>query len=247
VPDGVFRSIAGKGAKLHTIKVDVTRRDELKRACADIVSTVGTISGIVNGAMVLRDRLFAHMTWDDFEAVLAPKVAGTQNLDDIFTTNHQALEFFIVLSSATSLVGIIGQSAYNAANHFMASLIRQRRKRGLAGSVVAIGFLTGLGYIFRSEKEHLDEIENSLLPQLERQSETDFHSMLTEAIYCGQPGFKQPSELITAIKTSFPNAWHDDSRLSCYLAQDGVPEGTGTKEVEGDAKVEAQLAATEDP
>lgn len=247
VPESVIEFMAQKGATLRPAKVDVTNKEALKDACANIKSTMPPIGGVINGAMVLRDRLFAHMSWDDFEAVLAPKVAGTQNLDEIFGENDAPLDFFITLSSATSLVGIIGQSAYSAANHFMASLVRQRHARGLAGSVVAIGFLTGLGYIFRSEKGHLDSIERSLLPQLGRQAETDLHDMLAEAIVCGRPNSGQPSELITAIKTTFPDAWHEDPRLSCYLVQDSVQEDTDTKEVEGNARVEAQLAAAEDP
>jgi nucleoside-diphosphate-sugar epimerase/SAM-dependent methyltransferase len=247
VPEGVIEYMSQKGAHLSAAKVDVTKKEELREACAHIKATMPPIGVVINGAMVLRDRLFAHMSWDDFEAVLAPKVVGTQNLDEVFSEMDDALDFFIVLSSATSLVGIIGQSAYSAANHFMSSLVRQRHSRGLAGSVVAVGFLTDLGYIFRSEKEHLDAIERSLLPQLGRQAETDLHDMLAEAIVCGRPNSGQPSELITAIKTIFPDAWHEDPRLSCYLVQDSVQDGTDAKEVEGNAKVEAQPAAAEDP
>jgi len=247
VPEGVIEFMSQKGANLCAVKVNVTSKEALREACANIRSTMPPIGGVINGAMVLRDRLFAHMSWDDFEAVLAPKVAGTQNLDEIFGENDEALDFFIVLSSATSLVGIIGQSAYSAANHFMSSLVRQRHARGLAGSVIAIGFLTGLGYIFRSQNQHLDAIERSLLPQLGRQAETDLHDMLAEAIVCGRPNSGQPSELITAIKTTFPDAWHEDPRLSCYLVQGNVQEDTDTKEVEGNARVETQLAAAEDP
>lgn len=173
------------GAVLRPTAVDVTSKEGLRAACDEIKSCMPPISGVINGAMVLRDRLFNDMPWADFEAVLAPKVAGTRNLDELFDERNDSLDFFIVLSSATSFVGTIGQPAYRMANHFMASLVRQRRECGLAGSVVIIGFLTGLGYILRSEKAHLAAIEKSLLPRLNRQAETDLHEMLAEAIVCG--------------------------------------------------------------
>lgn len=164
VPEGVIEFMSQKGANLCAVKVDVTRKEALREACANIKSTMPPIGGVINGAMVLRDRLFAHMSWADFEAVLAPKVAGTQNLHDIFNENHEALDLFIVISSATSLVGIIGQSAYSAANHFMSSLVRQRHARGLAGSVVAIGFLRAWA-IFSDQKMSISMLLRGLFSQ----------------------------------------------------------------------------------
>lgn len=244
VPSTVFDYFAQRGATLRTVKVDVTNKEVLKAAVESIKSNMPPIGGIINGAMVLRDRLFVDMPWADFDAVLAPKVLGTQNIDEVLES--EALDFFIVLSSATSFVGIAGQSAYSAANHFMASLVRQRRERGLPGSSIVIGFLTGLGYIFRSEKEHLAAIEKSLLPRLERQAETDLHEMLAEAIVCGRPESNQPAELITGVRKTFSEPWHEDPRLSCYLAQEGVGgDGADSEEVEGNVKVETQLAAAQ--
>lgn len=196
---------------------------------------------------MLRDRPFVDTSWDGFEAVLAPKISGTRNLDELFG-GDEALDFFIMLSSATSIVGNIGQSAYSAANHYMASLVRRRRGRGLAGFVVVIGFLTGLGYIFRSDTKHRAAIEKSLLPRLDRQAETDLHDMLAKDIECGRPDSDQPSELITGIRKRFTEAWHEDVRLSRYLEQEGVQEeGSGQEQAEGNIKIEVQLAATEDP
>ncbi|KAJ4370703.1 hypothetical protein N0V83_005224 [Neocucurbitaria cava] len=247
VSPGVFEFMSQKGAVVRVVSVDVTNKEGLREAYTEIKFSMPPIGGIINGAMVLRDRPFVDTSWDDFEAVLAPKVAGTRNLDELFGEDA-ALDFFIVLSSATSIVGIIGQSAYSAANHYMASLVRRRRGRRLAGSVVVIGFLTGLGYIFRSDTKHRATIEKSLLPRLDRQAETDLHDMLAKAIECGRSDSDQPSELITGIRKMFTEAWHEDVRLSGYLQQEGVQEeGSGQEQADGNIKVEVQLAGTEDP
>ncbi len=246
VPDTVFEFMSEKGAVLRVIPVDVTEMEGLRAAYAEIKSSMPPVGGIINGAMVLRDRAFLDMSWDDFEAVLAPKVDGTRNLDELFG-GLEALEFFIGLSSATSIVGNIGQSAYSAANHYMSSLVRRRRERGQAGSVVVIGLLTGLGYIYRSDRKRNATIEKSLLPRLDRQGETDLHDMLAKAIECGRPDSGLPSELITGVRKMFTEPWHEDPRLSCYLVQEEAQdEGAGKGQGDGNVKVEAQLATTDD-
>jgi hypothetical protein len=199
----------------------------------------------MNAAMVLRDRLFQSLTWEDFEAVLKPKVTGSQNLNELF--GNQDLEFFICFSSTTSIVGSIGQSAYAAANHYMVSLIQQRRDRGLAGSVLHISILTGFGYIFRRDAEHADTIYKSILPRCERQSEADLHGMLAEAIVCGHPGQGQVTELITGARPVFQEEWREDPRLSCYSGLQQLQDDDGKDQAVGTLSVKAQLAAVEQP
>lgn len=73
-----------------------------------------------------------------------PKVLGTQLLDEAF--HKTDLEFFIVASSISSVIGWSGQSNYIAANEFMTSLVNKRRKRGVAGSIMNIPTVLGVGY-----------------------------------------------------------------------------------------------------
>jgi hypothetical protein len=65
------------------------------------------IAGVVNGAMVLEDELFAHMTLERFRRVTAPKIIGTQPLDQMFQ-DDALLDSFIVPSSIASVIGWIG-------------------------------------------------------------------------------------------------------------------------------------------
>ncbi|KAF2772186.1 hypothetical protein EJ03DRAFT_369597 [Teratosphaeria nubilosa] len=99
----------------------------------------------------------------------------------------------------------------------MAGLMRHRRARGLAGSTLVIGFLTGLGYVFRWGKEHLAAIEKSLLPLPDREPETDLQEMLAEAMVRGRPDSDRPTELITGIRKSVSASVVDPRRL-CTLS-----------------------------
>ncbi|RFU79335.1 polyketide synthase [Trichoderma arundinaceum] len=243
VPPGVLDYLSLRGATVRPMAVDITNLDSLRAAYADIKSSMPPVGGVMNAAMVLRDRLFHYVSWEDFSAVLAPKIIGSKNLDEIF--GNEQLDFFICFSSTTSVAGNIGQSAYAAANYFMTSLVQQRRKRGLAGSIIHISILTGFGYVFRRDSEHADTIHKALLPRFDRQSETDLHEMLAEAIDCGRPGLDQTAELITGIKPISQGEWREDPRLSCYSGQqlqDNLSEGQGA----GFVSVKAQLAAAKD-
>ncbi|KUJ09893.1 ketoacyl-synt-domain-containing protein [Mollisia scopiformis] len=243
-PD-VLDYMSSKGALVRPMAVDITNMDSLRAAYADIKSNMPRIGGVMNAAMVLRDRFFHHMSWDDFAAVFAPKVAGSKNLDDMFGT--EPLDFFICFSSTTSIVGSFGQSAYAAANHYMARLIKSRLRRGLAGSVIHISILTGFGYIFRRDAEHADTIHKAILPRMERQSETDLHEMLAEAIVCGRPGSGQPSELITGIRTVFQEDWREDPRLSCYMGQQKLEDDSDRGQAGNTISVKEQLTGAENP
>ncbi|KAI0506256.1 hypothetical protein F5B22DRAFT_650963 [Xylaria bambusicola] len=244
VPQGVLNYLSRKGANVRPMAADIVNMDSLRAAHAEIKSTMPPIGGVMNAAMVLRDRLFHHLPWEDFYATLAPKVVGSKNLDAVF--GDEPLDFFICFSSTTSIVGSIGQSAYAAANHYMASLVQGRRQRGLAGSLIHIAILTGFGYIFRRDSDHAETIYKAILPRFNRESETDLHEMLAEAVVCGRPGSGQTGELITGIRPVFQGEWRDDPRLSCYSGQQQQQDDAGAQQSGGAASIKSQLADAED-
>lgn len=61
--------------------------------------------------------------------VIAPKVVGAGNLHEI--SSGLELDFFVLYSSATTLFGNPGQSAYVAANSWLEGLARWRCVNGL--------------------------------------------------------------------------------------------------------------------
>jgi acyl carrier protein len=60
------------------------------------------------------------------------------------------LDHFIMYSSATTLIGNPGQSAYVAANAYLEGLARRRRRAGLPGLAVAWGAIEDVGVLARS-------------------------------------------------------------------------------------------------
>lgn len=87
------------------------------------------LAGVIHAAGVLDDGLIGDQTWQRFEKVLAPKVIGASLLDEF--TRSLPLDFFILYSSAASVLGSPGQSNYATANGYLDGLAWQRRAAGL--------------------------------------------------------------------------------------------------------------------
>jgi hybrid polyketide synthase/nonribosomal peptide synthetase ACE1 len=102
------------GITINVISLDVTDKTALQNFCDHVQKTWPSVAGIANGAMVLKDKLFADMSYEDLNQVLRPKVLGSKHLDEIF--GDQPLDFFILFSSLACVFGNVGQSNYAAAN-----------------------------------------------------------------------------------------------------------------------------------
>ncbi len=172
------------GAVVRAMSLDVTTRQSLEHALNAITATLPCIGGIINGAMVLEDELFANMTLESFNRVTAPKVLGTRLLDQAFH-DDASLDFFIVTSSIASVIGWTGQSNYSAANEYMNSLVRNRRARGVPASTMTIPAVLGVGYAAHAENFDFNYFESLGHINI---CEEDLHTLFAEAVLSGRPG-----------------------------------------------------------
>ena len=154
------------------------------------------IAGVAQGAMVLRDASLANLNARDVLDVLKPKVDGSLHLDELFPENN--LDFFIFLSSLAYSAGNRGQASYGAANAFMASLVANRRSRGLAGSVVHIGAILGEGSVSRAlTRQHRSALYRSGFSHL---SEDTFHEIFAEGVRASRPESNESPELSAGLR-----------------------------------------------
>jgi NAD(P)-dependent dehydrogenase (short-subunit alcohol dehydrogenase family) len=103
-----------RGVKISIEALDVTKLDDVRRLKQHLAKTMPPVGGVVNGAMVLEDRVFSQMSLDTLNRVMRPKTVGSRNLDLIFDDSD--MEFFIMTSSFAAIGGHAGQSNYAAAN-----------------------------------------------------------------------------------------------------------------------------------
>lgn len=104
-----------------------------------------SLAGIFQAAMVLRDTLFADMTFDQWQDCVTPKVRGTHNLHK--ATLNRNLDFFVCFSSGAVILGSKGQANYAAANAYLDALMNHRRRLGLAGTTMNVGAVGGIGAV----------------------------------------------------------------------------------------------------
>ncbi|KAI4086542.1 MAG: hypothetical protein LQ344_007466 [Seirophora lacunosa] len=191
-----LKLVQSEGAVVETYAMDVTSRSSVQGVHKQICNEMPPVIGLMNGAMVLIDALFANNTHAEFEKTLRPKVDGTVFLDEVFSTSE--LDFFIVFSSLAAVSGNRGQTAYAAANAFMCSLIAGRRIRGLAGSALNMPGIVGLGLANRDYRM-LDRLKHVGYVNI---SEWEFYQFLSEAIVAGQPDSGVSPEITAGLQRS---------------------------------------------
>ena len=142
-------ALKARGVDLTVAHCDVADFGAMSRLMDDIARTMPPVAGIIHAAMVLEDGLIAQLSADQMTRVLAPKVAGADHLDRL--TDGFALDYFVMFSSITTLIGNPGQGAYVAANGYLEGLARARRERGRPGLAIAWGAIADVGVLARQK------------------------------------------------------------------------------------------------
>ncbi|ETS73046.1 hypothetical protein PFICI_15221 [Pestalotiopsis fici W106-1] len=140
--------LAEAGAKLIPFGCDIADMGDLERFIGAL-RVIMPIRGLVQSALVLEDTSFASMTPDQWAIPLGPKYHGSKNFDELL--NSPDLDFFIMLSSVTGVLGSHGQSNYTAGSTYQDALACNRVARGLPGVSIDLGAVLGAGYVARTD------------------------------------------------------------------------------------------------
>ena len=136
-------ALEADGATVRCVAVDVSAREKVAALLETIARDLPPLAGVVHCAGVLDDGMILQLAPERFEAVLAPKVAGTRNLDEL--TRGLPLDFFVMFSSMAALLGAQGQASYAAGNAVMDAIAHQRVADGLPALSIQWGPWSGGG------------------------------------------------------------------------------------------------------
>ncbi len=139
--------LAARGVTLAAERLDVTDRAACEKLLAALERRHGPLRGIIHAAMVLDDGLLRDLDATRIERVLAPKIKGAIHLDLVSRT--RAPDYFVLFSSATTLIGNPGQANYVAANAYLEALARTRLAQGLPALAVSWGAIADAGVLAR--------------------------------------------------------------------------------------------------
>lgn len=139
------------GVTVHIVPADISNSTELTNALSPYLP----VHGVIHAAGVLDDGVLLRQTWERFERVMAPKVQGAWNLHHL--TRNLPLDFFILFSSAASLIGSAAQANYAAANAFLDGLAHYRQQLGLPGLSINWGAWSEIGMASRQVRPGLQD------------------------------------------------------------------------------------------
>jgi len=97
------------------------------------------VRGVVHVAGVMVDATLEHQTVDSFERAFAPKVMGGWNMHVATLEADVKLDFFVLFSSTSALLGYGARSSYAAANSVLDGVAHLRRSQGLPALSVQWG------------------------------------------------------------------------------------------------------------
>lgn len=181
-----------------------------------------------------------QLTHDDWLTAVTPKINGAWNLHEAFA--KEKLDFFILFSSISCIVGQWGQGNYAAANTFLDSFVQYRHNLGQPASVLDIGVMEDIGYVsqnlavleqFRATSAHTLR-EKDLLDALQLVMTQCTASLPSSA------GYVNSAQLVIGLRSTKPLAdpsnraiWKRDIRMSLYRDQETTTAVAGATSNEG--------------
>ena len=136
-----------QGIHIFIGQVDVADHGRLRGVLEEARHGFPPLRGVIHAAGLLDDGIILKQSWQRFLDVMAPKVQGSWNLHQL--TQADELDFFVLFSSSSSLLGSAGQANYAAANLFLDALASYRQGRGQVGMAIDWGAWSDVGITAR--------------------------------------------------------------------------------------------------
>ncbi|KAK7996565.1 hypothetical protein PG989_004605 [Apiospora arundinis] len=174
------RMLGGMGCTVQLIRGSVTSAEDVAHA---IDQSPNQVKGMIHMAMVLRDQAFRQMKFSDWAQVMAPKVKGAWNLHTASCNKGLGLDFFVLFSSLSGVLGQPGQAPYSAANAYLDAFVHYRTGMGLPCTTLDLGAMEGVGYL-SSHESLLDKMRGTgWIPVKEEQLLEALESVLIHRHY----------------------------------------------------------------
>lgn len=161
-----MQDLADVGCQVVVASGDVCDSTSLNDALKGLPAGFPPIKGIFHAAGVLQDKLMNQMTDHDFAYPLPAKTIGTWVLHR--WTQDNPVDFMVLYSSVSAVLGTAGQANYGAANSFMDGFTAYRNclgQRTLSinwGAFDGSGMAAQLGDMMRSQGVYLLPTKQSL-------------------------------------------------------------------------------------
>ena len=110
-------ALEAAGAEVLVGAADVSTKSAMRAVVDEACARFGRIDGVIHAAGVAGGGMIQLKTPEIADAVLAPKVTGTQVLERVLAGRQ--LDFLMLCSSLTGVLGGVGQVDYCGANAYL--------------------------------------------------------------------------------------------------------------------------------
>ncbi|KAJ6443714.1 Polyketide synthase [Purpureocillium lavendulum] len=199
--------------------------------------------GVTTARQEAGDSIFQNMTIEKWDIATRPKILGTRNLHDMMPKD---LDFFILLSSMSGIIGNSGQANYCAGNAYEDAVARHRRSLGLAATTLNIGLVTDASHF--NESSTFDDYLKKYghwAPALV----TDGEMQVVISRVMREGALAMPDQLLVGIvddvKRDSRTSWSNDRKFDHRIARAGSSSATASDTGSGttEANIEDQMRA----
>ncbi|KAF2667284.1 polyketide synthase [Microthyrium microscopicum] len=138
------------GVNAAAYACDIADHSAVAAVLDQVALEMPPIKGLVQAAMVISDGLFETMSFESWKTSTLPKIQGTWNLHELMPND---LDFFILFSSASGILGNRGQSNYAAGNTYQDAVTHYRRSLGLASTTLDFGAIKDIGWLSEHQEQ----------------------------------------------------------------------------------------------
>ena len=196
----VVKNIEQAGGEALVLGADVCCPEEMRQVVSEAHARFGHIHGIIHSAGNIAGGVIQLKTKDMAADVLAPKVGGTRVLE--FLLADTDLDFVALCSSMDSIIGVLGQVDYTAANAFLdAFAYYNTRKNGVHTVSINWGTWRDVGMAVSTEVPRGledDQQQKLMLGMTTEEAVEAFNRILSYGI--GPQVIVSPTDLLLAIE-----------------------------------------------
>jgi acyl transferase domain-containing protein/surfactin synthase thioesterase subunit/acyl carrier protein len=143
-----IRSMEAAGAEVLVFSADVSRGEEVDRVIRETRQRMPRLRGILHAAGVgHQSTLLDQLTESSFWPVMTPKLLGAFHLHA--ATKHAPLDFFVLYSSASAALGLVGHAGYAGANAVLDAMAHALRDAGVPALSIQWGAFSDAGLAAR--------------------------------------------------------------------------------------------------
>ncbi|MBD8498497.1 SDR family NAD(P)-dependent oxidoreductase [Paenibacillus arenosi] len=206
-----IREMEARGAQVECIRADTADEGQISKAVTELRQRYGRIAGVVHAAGIAEGNVISQLHSTELRAIVAAKTTGTWLLDHL--TRADKPDFFVLFSSAITLVGGIGSGPYTAGNAYLDGYSAYRNRLGLRTLTINWPAWKQIGV---TEDDDADESKEMFCLMSAEQGVRAFQELLQSSVANGKTETENVPDSMSAhvsIRQAIVGYWNHQSGL----------------------------------